>query len=271
MEEPGGADGTEELVLEPLSLADVGPALEGAELSEWFDPFLPSWSRQVIRAGGQAVAGRRAGRVVGLLLTDPDLRSASVYSRTPEIAEALGLSAAGRAVFAPGDLGGPRERFAILGRRLDGGSGPRLVQPVRLLGPRDTEAAAALLQEVYGGRPERWLAVAASEGEQGFGAEADGELVGVAWAQVVGAWARLHTLTVRPSARRRGLGAALVAARLLYGSRAGAREALAEVSEQNAASLAILRAAGFEERGELYLYPAPPEAPGLAPGAHRSA
>ncbi len=260
----GRAEGTEaDLTLEPLALEEVDAALSAGGLSEWFDPFLPGWCRETLRAGGQVIVGREADRLVGLLLTDPVDRTASVFSRSDRVAEELGLAVAGRAVYLPVDLGGPRETFAILRRPLDAASVPRLAHRVRLLAPAELAEAARLLREVYGGRPERWLTVAAAEGEQGFGVDLDGRLSGVAWAQVVGSSARFHTLTVRPWARRLGIGRALLAARLIYAERAGARSAVAEVSERNAASLALLRSASFEKQGELFLHPPPTGAFGL--------
>jgi len=61
--------------------------------------------------------------------------------------------------------------------------------------------------------------------------------------------AEILTLTVRPQARRRGLGRALVATAKAQALRSGVAALFLEVAADNAAALALYRAAGFVEAG----------------------
>lgn len=59
----------------------------------------------------------------------------------------------------------------------------------------------------------------------------------------------LLTLAVVPAARRRGAGRALLAAAMTEAARNGAAAMFLEVAEDNAAAIALYRAAGFRETG----------------------
>jgi len=66
--------------------------------------------------------------------------------------------------------------------------------------------------------------------------------------------AEILTIAVVPAARRRGLGAALLAAALQGAVLRGAAEMFLEVAEGNAAALALYAAAGFTEVGRRHRY-----------------
>jgi len=72
--------------------------------------------------------------------------------------------------------------------------------------------------------------------------------------------AEILTLAVHPSARRQGLGAALVGTAALAAAAAGAKVMFLEVGEANAPAMALYAAAGFERAGLRRDY--------YAPGAH---
>lgn len=61
--------------------------------------------------------------------------------------------------------------------------------------------------------------------------------------------AEILTLAVRPEARRRGAGRALVSAAMAAATAAGAARMLLEVAEDNAAARALYAAAGFAPAG----------------------
>ena len=67
--------------------------------------------------------------------------------------------------------------------------------------------------------------------------------------RVVAGEAEILTLAVRPEARRRGLGARLVAAAAARAAALGAARLFLEVAEDNAAARALYAAAGFAETG----------------------
>lgn len=76
--------------------------------------------------------------------------------------------------------------------------------------------------------------------------------------------AEVLTLAVVPTARRRGLGRALVEAAAGLLKPAGARTLWLEAAEDNAAALALYRAAGFAETGRRPGYYARERGPSLA-------
>ncbi len=84
---------------------------------------------------------------------------------------------------------------------------------------------------------------------------ADGFLIG----RAVTGEAELLTLAVRPGARRRGTGSALVAAFLDAARSRGAERAFLEVAAENAAALSLYARAGFTEAGRRRGYYRAPE------------
>lgn len=258
--------------LATLTLDDAEPRLAGARLSAWFDPFLSRFARETIGSRGEAVIAYDSRAVVGLLLKDPGERTASIFASTRAVAEELARTVPEGAVYAEVDLGGSPERFRIFAVELGEAPAHRFRHAPRLLSDDETAEVGALLSEVYGTPAEDWLAVASAEGERCFGVKVGEELVGVAWAQVAGRSARLHTLTVRPGFRELGIGTDLVFARLWFAFRSGADRAVSEISERNARSAALAARAGMRPVGEMFLHPGPSSrAPSVGPVARLAA
>jgi ribosomal-protein-alanine N-acetyltransferase len=80
-------------------------------------------------------------------------------------------------------------------------------------------------------------------------AEKGGEPVGLVMVRAVADEAEILTLAVLPSARRRGVGAALMRAALAEAARFGARRLFLEVAEDNAAAAGLYARLGFVEVG----------------------
>lgn len=72
---------------------------------------------------------------------------------------------------------------------------------------------------------------------------------GFALGRAVADEAELLTIAVRPEARRKGAGRALVAAFLAEARRRGAARAFLEVADDNGAAIGLYRSAGFAETG----------------------
>lgn len=86
---------------------------------------------------------------------------------------------------------------------------------------------------------------------------------GFALGRVAGPEAELLTLAVAPDARRRGLGAALLARLCRAAADAGAEEMLLEVAEPNVAARALYARAGFAEVGRRPRYYTRTGCPGI--------
>jgi len=257
--------------LVPLRAEEIGPKLGRADLSSRFNPFLSRFARETVGSGGQALVHEADGAVEVLVLTDPTERTASVFARSGAWAEAVTTGTVDSAVYAEADLPRSREVFQVHSTVVGEVPSHRFRYPVQVVQGRALDRVGPLLREVYGSYPERWPAAAQDAGEACLGVEADGRLVGVAWVLVVGRYARLHSLTVRPEYRRLGIGTDLLFARLLFAREAGAEQAISEISERNVGSRTIAEGAGMLPHGRLFLYPRPGPAGGATAAAFTGA
>lgn len=258
--------------LEPLTDRTARASLGDVALSAWFDPFLPIFAWETIQCGGEATVVRHAGRVAGLLLTDPNERVASAFARELHVARRVRDLARGFALYAEVDLGSPRDELTVYRADLERAPPVRLRHRVTVVRRGDLERLASFAEEGFGPGAGRWVEVADDAGERCLTVELDGTIAGAAWVQVAGCVARLHGLLVRPGFRGLGIGTDLVGARLLYARRAGVRTALSEIADQNAASRAAAARCGMTPGGRMYLHLGPsalgPRSPG--PAAARS-
>lgn len=256
MSEPHGAE-DQDLRLVPVDGRSAEAKLRGTDLSDRFHPFLSRFAAEAVASGGEAKVAEARGEVVGLLVSDLQERTASAFSRSAGVAEALRRSSSAAAVYAERDLAGPREVFQVYSVPLSGEPPHRFRHRVRVVSPSELGRVAGLLREAYGSSPERWLAAAYEADERCLAVEVDGLLAGVGFVLVVGRQARLHTLTVRAGYRGTGVGTDLLVARLWFARSAGAREAFSEISERNAASRAVAERVGMRAVDRLFLYPGP--------------
>jgi len=244
----------------PASAVDAIPAdldaLDRADLSPWFNPFLRYFASEAWRCGGNVRVVREAGAVVSLMVSDPVERVASVFSRSRSIAEAWVRERGSLGMYSDFPFEPRGEVFEILLASLNADLPPyRFRHPIRPVTAGDLPAVLDLMREVYGMVNERWFEGLSDVPEAGFIAEAGGRVVGVGWISLVGTHARLHSLTVRATHRRMRLGTDLLFARLLWARRAGASDVLSEISERNDASRSIAARAGMRRVGEIYFYP----------------
>ena len=135
---------------------------------------------------------------------------------------------------------------------MDSGVWPRL----RRAGAFDLQVLAALHRAAFEAQPgaEVWDAVALAEllampGAQALIAEAGGAPLGFVLGRVTAEEAELLTLSLRPEARRLGLGRALVDALVAQIAILGARRVLLEVAEDNKAARDLYVATGFTQVG----------------------
>ena len=98
-------------------------------------------------------------------------------------------------------------------------------------------------------------------GPGGFALLAEGGdgLAGFILCRVIVGEAEVLTIAVSPQGRRRGVGGALLAAAMGAAQAAGGRAMFLEVAEDNAAAIALYRAAGFGEVGRRAGYYARPD------------
>jgi GNAT superfamily N-acetyltransferase len=230
--------------------------LDRADLSSWFNPFLSYFARETQRCGGEVRVIREEGTVVGLVVSDPVERVASVFTRSRSIAETVVRGRGPYGMYSDFSFDVPADPYDILVTSLDADRpSHRFRHFIRPFSNGDLPAVLDLMREVYGAVYERWFDGLPTASEAGFVAEVDGRLAGVAWISRVGAHGRLHSLTVRAPYRRTGLGTDLLFARLLWARQAGAWDVLSEISEQNVGSQAIAARGGMRRTGQIYFHP----------------
>lgn len=121
---------------------------------------------------------------------------------------------------------------------------------VRPMAAADVAACAVIAAAA----PEPWgegqlLSELQSPAARLFVAEGDGEVLGFAVFQLAAGEASLYALNVDPAARRKGVGAALLAGALSALKAEGADQCFLEVRAANAPALALYRRLGFASAG----------------------
>lgn len=123
---------------------------------------------------------------------------------------------------------------------------------IQVLQPGEEETLRALyddcFDEPFGA--DAFRSLLASPGIWGAIAwEKDGSAAGYVIARCVADEAEIISIGVRPAARRRGIGAALLADAMVRSVELGVRTIFLEVSEKNSAARALYTTAGFAEVG----------------------
>lgn len=241
-------------------------------LSAHFDALLPHFIA-VTRATNNAVSVATTepdGKVVGVALSDLQSGVGSIFARDSDVCEALRRESGHTEFFselrhpplesvlrsgltAPAHAYNVYETYEVLELRArpeDLGYDTEVVSPMR---EDEREQVIALLNAVYGVACGPWLAASLAHGDLAWVAHDQGRVVGVAMATLVGTTARLHTLTVHPQHRQRGLGTALYRARLRALFDLDAARVITECATWNLAACELARAHGFQKVGEMFV------------------
>jgi ribosomal-protein-alanine N-acetyltransferase len=127
---------------------------------------------------------------------------------------------------------------------------------IRLVGApaadRLAQAHAAAFDRPWGAGDIEAILLAG--GTAALAAESPSGVEGFILVRTAGSEAEILTLAVRPEARRRGVGAALVAAGAGAAAAAGAEVLWLEVAEDNAAAIALYGKSGFDLAGRRKAY-----------------
>jgi GNAT superfamily N-acetyltransferase len=243
------------------------PLLPG--LSPLFDPFIPHMMRVAEAAGQNVVVARGlSGNVLGVGIGDRDADIGTIFAPDSDVCEALRFEIAHSEFFSDKrhpklssvfDPAAPPEAYNVYetyeikqlqSQPDDLGFDREVVSPMK---PEDRAGVVALLDAVYGVPCGRWLDASLSVGDLAWVARDGDRIVGCALASVVGAQARLHTLTVDAEHRNKGIGTALYRARLRALLDLGASAILTECAAWNIGALEIANAHGFSTIGTMYI------------------
>jgi RimJ/RimL family protein N-acetyltransferase len=256
---------TEVRIRKAKSPADVAN-LQG-DGSPFFGPFLPVFAERSFSEGDPVVLAVAGNTIQGMALMDRESGVGSLFAADDAVVRVLLKRLRMRDFFADGSIPGRLlnaqeiDRFTILQLR-----NPAAVaydsSIVRPMTADDVPAVVAIAESVYRSPARRFIVSSFQAGDLGFVAVAGSRVVGFGFATVVGSVARLHTLTVLPPERVRGLGKEITNARLSTLATLGVERVILEISKQNVASMRIATQAGFSPIGEsIYYSHAPGEAP----------
>lgn len=224
------------------------------DASRFFSPFLPTFARRALASGDRVLAATSGPTIVGLFTDDRESGLGSLFARDGFVARFLlrKLKASDFFLEANGtswDLPARAiDAFDILELK-DPQPAPFDAAVVEPMTPAHLPHVRAIAEHVYQGRASSWIESSFHDGDVAFVARSGERIVGFGFATVVGTDARLHSLTVVPSHRARGIGSEIMAARLSALAALGVTRAIVEISQHNAASLRVAYRFGFAPIG----------------------
>ncbi|MGE0790320.1 MAG: GNAT family N-acetyltransferase [Sandaracinaceae bacterium] len=240
-------------------------------LASRYGPFLDHFARVALSGGNRVlVASTADGTRVGLALEDAEAKVGTIFAKDSDVCEVL-RKGIGQSEFfselrhpplasvkksgatAPANAYNVYETYEILElteRPADLAYDTDLVRRYR---PEDRAKVLALLKAAYGVESERWLDAALANEELAWVADDGGRIVGFAAACLAGADAHLHALTVADDARGRGVGTALMRARVRALFDLGASRIVSECATWNLAAREVASRTGFTKVGEMFV------------------
>ena len=117
----------------------------------------------------------------------------------------------------------------------------------------DLPVVTTIAETVYGVKSKQWIYAQFTSGDIGYVAKIKSQIVGFAFASDINGYGRLHTLTVLPEYRNRGIGKELMRARLKALYELEVHNVITEIADWNLASLRIAFIHGFKHIGNMYV------------------
>ncbi|MFO0708654.1 MAG: GNAT family N-acetyltransferase [Sandaracinus sp.] len=256
----------------PVNALEQLPAVAPADAPR-LGPFVRHFVEHALRAGEKVACVELAdGRCVGVGISDREASIASIFAKDGDACEllrqSLGVSelftehrhevlpsvkaaaaASGQNALAAYNV---YETYELLeNAALE--AQPYDASVIARMTAADLPAVAALSNEVWGIRGERWAEAALAVGDLGFVAKLDGAIVGYAFVSVCGTDARLYGNTVAVAHRGKGLGRELARARIATAAALGAKRAITEVATWNVGSLEVMKGLGFANVGTMWV------------------
>lgn len=256
------------------------PTLSGEEAGDdlsptmSFSPFLADFARRALLAGDLVSIATRGKALVGMAIFSRDAKVGQVFARDTALAETLRSFVRARDFFSEfrhqvpvnavrdaaevgvdireGDAYNILDTYQVL--RLDNPSAVTYdATLVRRMRDEDLPQVMSIARRVYEVDSGRWLRAQYESGDIGFVASIAGQVVGFAFASLVDGVGRLHTLTVLPEQRNRGIGRELVRARINALQTAGVGYVITEIATWNLPSLHLAYGHGFSKVAEMWV------------------
>lgn len=243
-------------------------------VTEAFGAFLLDFARKGFASGDTVAVATTSDGLVGLGVYSNDVKVGQIFAEDTDVAEGLRSFLHARDFFA--EFKHPISKAVIsasfeMGAYLSEGDAynvldtyqvlqmdafPDTVYDTGLVAPMvkgDLPAVARVSRAVYQARSDRWLRAQFETGDLGFVARVEGKIVGFAFATLVNGAGRLHTATVLPEHRNRGIGRELLRARLNALKAMGATSAITEIAASNLPSLELAFSHGFKKVSEMFI------------------
>jgi [ribosomal protein S18]-alanine N-acetyltransferase len=242
---------------------EVLPPISDEIASTYFAPFIEDMVTKALVAKDRVVIASNVGTILGIAIYHRDAKVGSVFAMDSGVAEHLRRYVGAKDFFS--------ETRHKAGKKNKGEYIYNIyethkvfirdkIEPepydrdlISQVTPGDIPEICAISKKAYKIRGRRWFETLVSEGDVGIVAKVDGLVVGFAFATIVDDHARLHSLTVDPQYRGRGIGKELMRARLTMIYHLGVQDAILEIADWNLPSLRISTSFGFTERGKMYV------------------
>jgi L-amino acid N-acyltransferase YncA len=234
-------------------------------VSQRFGPFIEDFARKGLLAGDRVSVARVPRGLVGIALYNKDADIGTVLCSATDVAEALRRHVRAKDFFSewrhqvPSGQGRPAgdaynifDTYHIL-RAAELPDTEYDTDLVSRMKPQDLDEVSAVAKSVYKADSKEWLAAQLASGDVGFVARLDGKVVGFAFATFANGAGRIHTLTVAPGYRNRGVGRELMRARLFALKAMGARDVITEIAQWNLSSLQLAQSHGFVKVADMYV------------------
>lgn len=244
-----------------------------AGMTQHFGPHLADLVGKAHRAKDRAAAAIDAtGEVVGIGIVSREAQIATILSPNTEVTEGIRRHLAVQDFFSEVRHPVPdqvRSEFQAAGVSLPTPHAYNVFETYQVLAvapvpapaydtrvvsrlaPEDLPGVEEVSRKVYKVPSTRWLRAQLDGGDFGFVARIDGVIVGFALASLQGTEGRVHTNTILPEHRGKGLGKELMRARLRTLADLGAERVMTEIADWNLPSLEVARTFGFASVGTM--------------------
>lgn len=222
-----------------------------AGLTLYFEPFMERFVNRAVATKSKIAVARQDGKLRAIILRERKTRFGS-YFGPQELAVPMVKYL--RVIYFHSehpDGGEILERYKVLqlspipDRDYD-------TEAARPLNISDWGAVTRIWRKVYG-EDDEFLTTAREDGDMCIVGVDEGALAGFGLCSVTGDVGRMHSLTVSPERRNRGIGRQISLARLQAMRTLGVSRVIMEVDIGNIPSLRIAAALGFSEIGETYI------------------
>jgi len=233
------------------------------ETTKHFSLFIDDMIKKALAARDRVVIASDGGEIIGVAIYHRDAKVGTVFALSTSVTEYLRKYVGAKDFFSEtrhkekdkkkgADVYNIYETHKIFMKEVEKPE-PYDRNLIRQMRPEDIPEICKISKLAYKIRGKRWFTTLMAQGDIAIVAEVDDRVVGFAFATVADEHARLHSLTVDPAYRGKGIGKELMRARLNMVYHLGAVDALLEIADWNLPSLRISTTFGFAQEGKMYV------------------